>query len=848
MSDGGKGGSGSNFVSYDYYGTIAGILRCGPIDTIEQVLVDGQIIWQGPINRTDLGVTNPYTLSLIDPTMLGANGYVRLYWGDSTQIVSDPALVGHPPYRGFAYMVFCNFLFGRERTTMGNVEVIAKASARPPNTVIAATGYDGTSGCVNPWAVLADFLSSIHGAALPASRLDAASWQAAHDYFAFLSDRRLMAYCSPMLTDQQQLATFCNDLLTLCDGGLRLKSDGTIEAFYYPVDPGDLAQYTVLNANDFESQPEFKFEGWDSVPTGVRVNFIDADNWFVNWSVVANDLRALQQAVEPRMDTVQLDFVTRQTQALKLAPEWAKRKCQPQMSATLTVRPERAVNLDGTPLRAGNRVLVDVQPEPGGAGLLQLCRVTSRRFKATGAVTLEVLGEVNQPVVPYVPTYLPDVGAEIDVAALAAVRLVPTPLTLVGAPAISVLASRGDDLTVGGHVLFDVAGGAGTFTNIGTQTGFAVPCQLAVDFAADDMGPIRVTILDTRDEAIALDQPNDSGSQNDELLLVVYHTDVNDHIDENADGTPVVEWMSIVSSAAVAGNTYDFTVLRGRLGTNLAAWSTNDLVWIIPKASLLAFKHGNFPGYVLDGSFLTFRVAPFSRFAEFSGVPADLAFKFPTSWQRAPRITWTTPAATSSALAGTGNLTPVATITDRDSNTVRITLYYIREDTGVQTKVFEVLFPQTGMKTLAECFALANVATPLNFPGQVGADTYYTLTVRAEDTSGNVTESRRNLIRAATGGGGSGFVPPVLNPDSDAFTNSIAVAIDTAAPATKLQYVLTTYGGALPGGGYTTSAGTHVAKTLFSSTRIWTRSGDGVSWSGWVFGDYLKQAGGLNLN
>lgn len=841
---GGKGSDGSGISSYDYYGTIAAVLRCGPVDTIRSLLVDGAEIWSGPIKRTDGGVGNPYTLAITDAKWLLPGGYVRLYWGDDNQTVGDDALPGQPPYRGMAYIVFKDFLFGREKTTSPNIEVVLEAIPRPPAAVIAATALD-TDGQANVWAILAELLTSIHGSALDAARLDAVSWQAVHDACGLSSERKLLSYCSPLLTEQTETTEFISQTLALCDGWLRLKSDGTVQAGAYALDPGNLNQYAVLTANDLTEQPQLKAQAWDDVPTGVVVNFTDQNSQFVSSSLKVDDLRALQQAVEPRRETIDLgNFVTRDGQARRVGAEWVKRNCQPQLSGTIKVRPERAVNLDGSPLRVGDRFLLDIEPEPGGAALLQLCRVNQRKFGSTGPVTITFEGEVTQPAVPYTPAWTPPAVEDLVVAELAGARIIPMPWVLSGGvPSVGVLGRRGDGLTVGAHVLFDVSGGAGTFTTLGNQPGFAVPCQVGADYAADASTALRVTITDTRDQHIALEQPGASGAQNDELLLVVYKTTGN-YLAEAADGTLQLEWFSIQSSAAVAGNTYDFTVLRARLGSAAQAWATNDVAWIIPRSSLVSFTHGNFPTYVSAATELVFRLAPFSKFTEFDGAPSNLPFKFPTAWQRAPAIAWTTPANASSTLAADGNLTPAATITDKDSNTVHICIYSVREDTGVQTKHFDIYIPRTGSKTLAECFTLAGVATPLNFAGQAAVDTFYTLTVRAEDAAGNIIESRRSLVRLATGGGGGGFAAPILDPSgfSAPWNNFLDVVVTAAAPADRIQYAIVNYGGTLPAAPYSQAMGLNTTLHLASSKRIWARCGDGVNWSGWVFGDYYKES------
>src|SRR6266704_898268 len=210
MGSGGKGGGGgSGITTYDYYGTIAAVLRCGSTDCIRSLLVDGVEVWTGPIHRTDMGVGNPYSLAISDSKYLLPGGYVKLYWGGQT--TWDPNFAGHPSYRDFTTIVFHRFLFGREKTTAPNVEVILEAIPRPPAAAISATALDG-DGQANLWAILAELLTLLPGSALPDSRLNAASFQAVHDYFDGSTDRRTLTYCSPLLTDQQEAGAFISQL------------------------------------------------------------------------------------------------------------------------------------------------------------------------------------------------------------------------------------------------------------------------------------------------------------------------------------------------------------------------------------------------------------------------------------------------------------------------------------------------------------------------------------------------------------------------------------------------------------------------------------------------------------
>jgi len=294
----------------------------------------------------------------------------------------------------------------------------------------------------------------------------------------------------------------------------------------------------------------------------------------------------------------------------------------------------------------------------------------------------------------------------------------------------------------------------------------------------------------------------------------------------------------------VAGNTFDFTALRARLRSAAQVWDVNDSGWIIRSSSLIPFEHNNFTDYVTEGSNLVFRAAPFSKWAEFDGVPVNLPFRFPPAWQMAPAITWTNPESSSFALPDDGNLVPAASIADRDSNMNRISLYYTRDDTGEQTVVFEVLFAQSGSKTLADCFKLAGISSTLNFERQTEADTYYTLTLRVEDSVGNVVESNRFLVRRAETGGGGGLPPPWIGPDRNSFSTYLWVIISAEQPpCDRIQFAVASYGGALPASSQwqTVFFDDDTTYLIYSASRIWARCGTPTAWSAWVFKDFNQQ-------
>lgn len=850
MGSGKSGGDAAK--SYDYYATFALVFRAGRVETIHTLMVDGKALWEGPVNRTDGGVSNPYTLTIADAKWVRPGGYVKFYWGEDTQTTPDAALTDHPPYRGFAYMVFHKFLCGRERTTIPNIELVAEAKAEPGSVI---TGSANDSGCCNPWAIAAEFLQSRHAAGLPAARLDATSFQAAYDYAAANSERKLLSYCAPILTSRTTGREFLIKLLSLVDGTLRLKTDNTIEAVFYPIDPGDLADIALLDKNDFMSPPKIDSETWDAVPTGIILSFADRDRQFKRADQFVPHLLALQTVGEARNEQLDLsDFITRGDQSAKVAAMIAKRFCVPRRSGTVTVRPEKAIHpaghaLAGEPIRPGDRFQLDIDIEPGGSGLAQLARCLGRSFGMTGGVTLRWESEANQPALPFTPTYTaPDI-VDLEPTNITNARIIPLPpqLWVNELPSIGCLIGRPDDMVVGAQVEFDVDDGSGDFATLGEQIGFAVYGLLDGAYADTATGAIRVELQDTRDIHLATRDVGETGAANNELLLIVYTIDggAPNYIDDDADGWPEMEIMSIQSSAVVSGDTYDFTVLRSRLGTTVRSFADNASCFIIPRSSLVAFAHPEFASRLQNADAFEIRLRSFNRFAAFEGALTDFHGRFPAAYNTFPVITWTTPAGSSASTDGSGNYSPDADVTDSDGNLIRLELFHKRTDTGAITKVLDASFAATNAKSLPDALTDAGISTTVNFAGQASADTVYLLTLRATDAAGNVVDSTRTILRGPTSGSSSTPGLPSFNPAGgyNFAGQTVAIEITASSPATEIHHLATTSFSSTPPVSYNTEPDLSKTYNYYfspgSAIRIWARSSDGANHSAWVFQDYV---------
>lgn len=851
MGSSSKGG-GAASKTYDYYATFALVFRAGRVETIHTLMVDGKSLWDGPVNRTDGGVGNPYTLTIADSKWVRPGGYVKFYWGEDTQTTPDAALTDHPPYRGFAYMVFHKFLCGRERTTIPNIELVAQAKAEP-GTVI--TGSSNDSGCCNPWAIAAEFLQSRHAAGLPAARLDATSFQAAYDYAAGSSERKLLSYCAPILTNRTTGREFLVKLLTLVDGTLRLKTDNTIEAVYYPTDPGDLSDIALLDENDFVSAPKIDAETWDAVPTGIVLSYADRDRQYKRADQFVPHLLALQTVGETRNESVDLsDFITRGDQAAKVAAMIAKRFCAPRLSGTVTVRPEKAIHpvghaLAGEPIRPGDRFQLDVDIEPGGSGLAQLARCLGRSFGMTGGVNLRWESEANQPALPFTPTYTAPSIVDLEPTNITNARIIPLPpqLWVDELPSIGCLILRPDDMVVGAQVEFDVDDGSGDFATLGEQIGFSVYGLLDGAYSATATGAIRVELQNTRDIHLATRDVGETGADNNELLLIVYTIDggAPNYIDDDSGGWPEMEIMSVQSSAVVSGDTYDFTVLRARLGTTARAFADNASCFIIPRSSLVAFAHPDFASRLQLADAFEIRLRSFNRFASFDGVLTDFHGRFPAAYNTFPVIDWTTPSGSSASTDGSGNYSPDADVTDTDGNLVRLELFHKRTDTGAVTKVLDAAFQNTLAKSLTDALTDAGISTTLNFAGQASADTVYLLTIRATDADGNVVDSTRTILRGPTSGSSSTPGLPTMSPAGgyNFAGQTVNITITGSSPATVIHWKGTAWGTETAPTSYETEPDLSKSLSYYfppgGHVRLWARTSDGVNQSAWIYQDYV---------
>lgn len=833
----GKGGGGGQ--AYNYFGDVAAVVGWGLHDSVTAILADGKAIYEGTATRS--GDEHDFT-SLIDAKWFSKEegGYLKLLWGTSTQTIPHE-FEDLPNYRGVCVLLAHQFLFGKDKTTPPNIEVIRTRKPTVDTALVASEDNILDDGQANPVAALAEIYCCAHGLGLPTSRLVAADWLAAAAWCNATSARRALTFCSPRFTEAPDARTLVPELLMMFDGahyfdaqgrlGLRLLQPG--------VNPGGLA---TLDASTWAEAgaPKMECKGWGEVKTRLNVEFFDRARKFKKVPASAQNLLAARvlglnsEANVPRL------HITREPQASAWAAQLIRRASKVSNSGSLSVRRGFAIGL--TP---GKKVFVDMDPEPGGSGLAQLCVIEERREPPTGPIKLTVRADALSAAVIYTPAYGVAAPEANPVPGITHALIVPLPpLGWPGPLAFAVFATRpinrGYDLT-GFRVFFD-ADDAGSFADLGDQPNFATRCGLvtAVDEAAT---VLRFEILDgaaSPDAYLAGLTPGAAvGAQQDELVAVVANLDGDGQVVVGADGDPELEFMSVVSRSAVTSARHDYTVLRARRAGRPFPWSTSASVWLIPGKNLVAWTHPDLVALLAVGTPGYVRLAAFRPDAEDEATLPEFTFVVPPNYNLAPVITWTSPSGSSATADSSGNYTPAATVTDRDGNLVRLVLFSRRNDTGVVTIHADAPFVACATKTLAAALAEAGVSTPLNFAGRTGADTVYALTLRAIDKEGNQVDGTRTISRGPVSGSSPTPPLPTFDPAGTDFYGSISVGLTVVSPATQIHWLLTGSGSAEPTS-YNTHTGMNKTVAVVSTSRLWARASTGTQHSAWLAADYLR--------
>jgi hypothetical protein len=512
----GKGG-GSGTKIYDYFGTIAGVVCAGPVDELVSIIVDGRTVWptatawnagqvlligdlrkwlgvvyQATQSHTTSNVNKPptsthwvrYSLvrtvgpSATNPYPLTVDGYgaAFLYWGTDNQTldaVGEAILAanGHPNYRRQCVLLLKAFLFGRERTSAPNVEVIVRR--KPNQTIITGDPAALTDGQANPVAAMADlYTDPVFGAALTVDAPggpDSTTWQSAATAIQTTIDETGI---SPVLTQAKSLRQFTADLLTYCDGWVRFSAAGEIEAGRFPHNaaPPAFTAATTIDYHDLIDEVSYTADGWATTYNQTQVKFNDRERSYKDGSVSVVSGYNYTVTGQPRAAKLDRPWITRRTQASEHAAEYQKIVGEPKLSGSLVVRAEKAASI-----RPGDLFLLTHD----ALSVSIICRCIGKDLAQppAGRATIRFESDRASAPVPFAPTGSPDEGSAYpDNETLSLQQFFQPPPSMFSSDndaAVVPLIARTSPVTIGANVWLRKEDASG-FYNIGSIEQFAI--------------------------------------------------------------------------------------------------------------------------------------------------------------------------------------------------------------------------------------------------------------------------------------------------------------------------------------------------------------------------------------
>lgn len=824
MSSSSKGG-GAASQSYNYYGTVVGAVAQGPVDRLLAVLVDGKAIYE-PIGG--LAASGDFTdlTSAVAAEYFAPGGYLRIYWGTQSQS-ADPALPGHPAYRGICYLVAKSFLFGRERSTAPNIELVVQRRPRPPVELVAEAHAALVHGQASPVAVVAELLTL---AGWSSDGCDAASWLGVSAAVHASAEARALSFGSPLLTRSTELRQVLRELLQAADLWLRDRN-GVLE-LGIAGRGGDPSSLPLLTAVDFTEVPQVTTQSWAEVPGRVVVQYHDGLRWKDSAETWDNPVARL--IAETGKDlSVSASWITRRDQAQRFAAALVRRFGVPGLRAVLRCRRAKVVNL-----WPGERVKLALEPEPSDdVGLAVSGLIVDREegdgdevklvFEADRQTTVEAFvgdQEVLEPQVVEVP----------PVEHALAMALPPGGW---GTPAaVAVLATRPSLAVVG--MVVALVGESSSVAELGRQTGFAARVTLTDDISAL-AGSVGIAFVDVDgpDNYLATLEDPESRIEGraDRLLLLLAQVDSAGLVQIDADGRPIMELLSLYGRTAHEDADWVFECLRGRFSLSARSWLAAETVgWIFPSTNLVPWRHADVETAQFAAGTVTMRLRTYSAAAEDeSATPPEVAVLMPAAYAQAPRVVWANPTGTGTTDSG-GNITVQATLTDREGDLIAVRLDSQRSDGTAPVLHLDRGLPPTGQYVLMEA---------VTFPGDESEILTYTVRIEARDRAGNVTVSTRSVVRPQTGGSASNYPPPTFSPPGGNFAiDENDLEIEAGLGGLFVEYVFSPPGSFAPTEG-SVSEGNSVTLSLNSTCRVWARTLGAGSPSAWVFADYQRVAG-----
>ncbi len=331
-------GKGQTAVSgYNYYANLAAVVCHGPVDAIEKIFFNGDVVWEmdeedGPLERDGDIWTN---LTLEGHALNPA----RLYWGTKAQNAGEvlgASGLQHPKYPGQCILYFDQVYFGFNQTNAPNVEVIMSRYPEWPWEEITVPVNIG--GDCNPVAVICELLMSpLYGLGWDVSRLDQSSLLAVA---AQLAEEEIGI--SPYITKQTSARQLIAQICEYFDGYPLITAEGKFSLGLMRA-AADVEALPLIDEAVLTEEPELDTESWRGVKTKTWVKFNDRTREYKENALSYRAPGVAQLAGDNTPQTLERMWVTNPQFAQKLAAAAGRAAALPATGGSLSVRKSAAL-------------------------------------------------------------------------------------------------------------------------------------------------------------------------------------------------------------------------------------------------------------------------------------------------------------------------------------------------------------------------------------------------------------------------------------------------------------------------------------------------------------------------
>jgi hypothetical protein len=637
-SPGAKKGAGGASTQKNWYADIAGVACVcpddAPVDAVLYVLVNDEIAFTGPLNRS--GGAHYAALTLLTYCQ-----EARCYWGTKNSPIDtlillprgvppvgggfdarnsdtfpcfdidgnpiDCALLNpgvahpqsghydlHPAYRNCCYFVFKQFFLGGS-PNMPNVTVILRRGTK----FFSGARFEATAQGVNPMGPLFELITDdLAGAGLPEAELDSASWIATAT--ALTAAGILL---NPLLTSATSLRSFVATYMQYFDGFLR-RNGLLLEAGYFSHGAFDTSGLITLASDDLASEPQINPGTLEDTKNQFTVAFANRETWYFDDTAIYTDLSNFNTVGELRQDFLPRPFINDATLAQRYIIEWGQMNAKIGGAGAITALREKVASL-----LPGSRFVLDST----SFGLEMLLRVTALEWPADKdaitklSISVERADWQHLYIQPPVPKD-PDFSIIANSITVQKVIELPSPLKDENNLEIAILAQRPGSPIIGFRTYLSLDNI--TYNPIDQSTFFAVRGKIKVENypattpIVDDVTGMRVALYGP-DLATIVSQSN---QQRDDHTLLVW---VGNEI------------MSIGTVTALGSGQYRVFPKRGCYGSSEAAHLIDDDCWFVFRANIKPIPNINF----LPAALVYFKLQSYSATENY-----DLSLVTPISY------------------------------------------------------------------------------------------------------------------------------------------------------------------------------------------------------------------------